>query len=120
MNALDFAKGLLEMLKPRSTHLADTLIADPSWFILLDLYVRRIEERPITVSAVCTGSGAPSTTALRHLQQLVQDGHVVRENARHDRRVVYVMLSPSMADTMTTVLKQGLAGFAKVLRLRKS
>jgi hypothetical protein len=54
------------------------LFCDPSWDILLELFVSTLEGRKVTVSTACMAACAPTTTALRHIAYLVQEGLVVR------------------------------------------
>ena len=45
---------------------------EPTWDILLDLYLAAAKGRPVSVSSACIGSGAPQTTAIRHLAELTE------------------------------------------------
>lgn len=69
------------------------LFADPAWDILLDLYLAKLEHRQTNVSNLCGAAAVPTTTALRHIQSLVERGLVVRKPSRFDQRVVHVELT---------------------------
>jgi hypothetical protein len=69
------------------------LVANPAWNILLDLYIALIENRHISVSSACIGSGAPSTTALRYISALTEAGLIARIEDIHDKRRVFLQLT---------------------------
>jgi hypothetical protein len=69
------------------------LFCDPSWDILLELFVSTLEGRKVTVSTACMAACAPTTTALRHIAYLVQEGLVVRRPHPGDARSTYLELT---------------------------
>src|SRR3712207_9378509 len=74
------------------------LFSDPSWDILLELFVSTLEGRKVTVSTACMAACAPTTTALRHIAYLVQEGLVVRKPHPADARSTYLELTgPAVA-----------------------
>ena len=74
------------------------LFCDPSWDILLELFVSTLEGRKVTVSTACMAACAPTTTALRHIAYLVQEGLVVRRPHPADARSTYLELTgPAVA-----------------------
>ena len=66
---------------------------EPTWDILLDLYLAAAKGRPVSVSSACIGSGAPQTTAIRHLALLESAGLVVRSPNPIDNRAGIVTLT---------------------------
>lgn len=74
------------------------LFCDPSWDILLELFVSTLEGRKVTVSTACMAACAPTTTALRHIAYLVQEGLVIRRPHPADARSTYLELTgPAVA-----------------------
>jgi hypothetical protein len=69
------------------------LFCDPSWDILLELFVSTLEGRKVTVSTACMAACAPTTTALRHIAYLVQENLVVRRPHPADARSTYLELT---------------------------
>lgn len=69
------------------------LFPDPSWDILLDLYVAEKENRPVSVSRACLASTAPPTSALRAVAMLCQRGMVRRIQDEQDDKRIYLRLS---------------------------
>ena len=77
------------------------LFSDPSWDILLELFVSTLEARKVTVSTACMAACAPTTTALRHVAYLVQEGLVVRRPHPADARSTYLELTPDAIARLT-------------------
>jgi hypothetical protein len=77
------------------------LFCDPSWDILLELFVSTLEGRKVTVSTACMAACAPTTTALRHIAYLVQEGLVVRRPHPGDARSTYLELTGQAITKLT-------------------
>ncbi|HEX6374883.1 MAG TPA: hypothetical protein VFZ91_04100 [Allosphingosinicella sp.] len=77
------------------------LFCDPSWDILLELFVSTLEGRKVTVSTACMAACAPTTTALRHIAYLVQEGLVVRRPHPCDARSTYLELTGQAVSRLT-------------------
>lgn len=80
------------------------LFVDPAWDILLDLTLAAMEDRRITISSACIASRSPSTTGLRHIENLVRAGLCRRFREEGDRRRVYVELTEEGAARITAYL----------------
>jgi len=76
------------------------LFADPAWDILLDLAHASATGRRLCVTAVCIGSGVPTTTALRWIGLLIDAGLVEREDDPFDRRRGWLALTEAGRDAM--------------------
>jgi DNA-binding MarR family transcriptional regulator len=77
------------------------LFCDPSWDILLELFVSTLEGRKVTVSTACMAACAPTTTALRHIAYLVQEDLVVRRPHPGDARSTYLELTDQAIAKLT-------------------
>jgi hypothetical protein len=77
------------------------LFSDPSWDILLELFVSTLEGRKVTVSTACMAACAPTTTALRHIAYLVQEALVVRRPHPADARSTYLELTEQAVARLT-------------------
>ena len=97
----------MKLRRPRDRILPGGLFAEPSWDILLDLYVAHQADKPLSVSAVCTIPGVPPTTALRHVKHLVDRGYVVRQPSPNDGRRVYLHLASDMMRQIAAVFDRG-------------
>lgn len=84
----------------RETLFPSGLFADPTWDILIDLYASFLEHRSIGVSSACIAAHAPSTTALRHIKNMVNLGIIARRPDPYDNRRVYLELTPAARAAM--------------------
>jgi hypothetical protein len=87
------ARRQLRALAMRNKLFPELKAAEPAWAMMLDLLVESSRGRSVCVQSACLASGAPATTALRHLTKLVQEGHVLRISDPSDGRRCLVRLS---------------------------
>jgi hypothetical protein len=73
------------------------MFADPAWDILIDLFIAYEEGRGISISSACIASAVPTTTALRWLKLLEEEGHISRTMDPSDARRVNLYLSEATA-----------------------
>jgi len=71
----------------KQTELPKEVRSQIAWTMLLYLYVADKEGGKCISKQLCSVSGAPPTTALRHIQLLAEDGLVHREDPQDDQRV---------------------------------
>lgn len=69
------------------------LFGEPTWDILLDLYIAAREDRRVPTTSACIGAHVPPTTALRWLRILEARGLVEREDDGRDGRRTFVRLT---------------------------
>jgi predicted transcriptional regulator len=74
--------------------------AGPSWNMLLDLYDKALDGRPVSVTSVCVASGVPATTALRRLEDLLASGLVRRVKDEKDGRRSMVELTDAAKERL--------------------
>ena len=98
------ASQLLAVLRRRREVMPGLDCGDPTWEMLLDLYVRKAEGQAVSVTSACIGSGAPSTTAKRHLGTLEDRGYVARRSHPADRRSTVVYLTDKGAASLESLL----------------
>lgn len=60
--------------------------ADPAWDILLDLACARLSGKTVPVLSACAAAGVPTSTALRWIRVLVEEGLIRRWSDPSDRR----------------------------------
>lgn len=73
------------------------LFGEPAWEILIDLYIHSSQGKRIATSALCMGSSAPPTTALRRVNELCEAGIAVKIDDPDDGRRQFVELTPDTA-----------------------
>lgn len=89
----NYLKALVSARADRDAIFQAGLFSDPAWDMLLDLAVAEATGRPISVTSLCIASGAPTTTALRRIEDLKDAGLLDRIPDPQDRRRVLVHLT---------------------------
>jgi DNA-binding MarR family transcriptional regulator len=87
------AHGLVE------GHLGRPFYLTPAWDMLIDLYSRDHDE-PMQVTSLCMATKAPTRTAQRTIERLVEQGMLVRTSNPDDRRRSMVALSSQGIETL--------------------
>ena len=77
-----------------------TLLEDPAWDMLLDLFAAGLEHRSVSVSSLCIAAAVPPTTALRWIGTMHEAGLFERRADPSDRRRAYIGLSQKGLDGM--------------------
>lgn len=85
---------ILKLRSKRSEIFSENLFADPAWDILLELYLARLSRRTEAVSSICLASGVPSTTAIRWIKLLEQQGWICRTSDPADASRCFLSLTP--------------------------
>lgn len=89
----------------RLRYFDDDLFGEPSWDILLDLYIASCDGRRVPTTSACIGSNVPPTTALRWLRILESRGFVDRQSDDADGRRTFVSLSKKGVAVMEAYLE---------------
>lgn len=89
----NYLRALVAARADRDAIFQAGLFSDPAWDMLLDLAVAEATGRPISVTSLCIASGAPTTTALRRIDDLKDAGLLDRVPDPLDRRRVLVHLT---------------------------
>lgn len=71
-----------------------SLLANPAWDMLIDLFVHTYVGKPVSTSALCIGSGLPMSNALRIVRKLRESDMVFREPDPSDGRRYFIRLTP--------------------------
>lgn len=93
-------RDLLKSRRARDQFFDSNLFADPAWDILLELYAAELGHQRMSISALCTASAVPATTALRWIKLLEKNGLLVRKDDPMDRRRTFIFLAPNAFDRM--------------------
>lgn len=88
----------------RDTLFQMEIFAEPSWDMLLDLYIQRHRKRPVSTHSLCIAAAVPQTTALRWIAKLKSNGLINRHPCPHDNRVIHVSLSDKAVDLIERYL----------------
>jgi DNA-binding MarR family transcriptional regulator len=78
---------------------------DSAWDMVLELVIANEENRSVCVKQLICASGETSTSALRRIDRLEQDGIVVRRHDADDHRRVSIALSLKGEEAMAAMLR---------------
>lgn len=102
--ALTLAREFYAGRRRRARYLSADLFGEPTWDILLDLYVAAREGRRVPTTSACIGAHVPPTTALRWLRILEMRALVEREEDGRDGRRTFVRLTERGLTVMAAFL----------------
>ncbi len=105
------AKALLTGRRERGRCFKGVRFGDPSWDMILELYVSNAEERAMPVTQLCVLSGGSTTTALRHIEQLEALGYIDRRPDLEDRRRANVTMLPRLRSAIEQWLDLQMTAF---------
>lgn len=88
-------KAQLEYAKRRKRQqfVPSTILAEPAWDMLLELFMQYAGKARVSVTSLCIASACPTSTALRYIALLEDEGFVRREPAVHDKRMTFLELT---------------------------
>lgn len=66
---------------------------NPSWNILLDLFIAGEEGRSVTIKSACVAGGVPQSTALRYIAHLIETCYIARTQHPSDARSAHLRLT---------------------------
>lgn len=96
----DLIRKLIRAEHSRSRVIGSKLLGDPAWNILLDLLLAAIEHRRVAVSSACIVAGVATTTALRLINRMVEDGVLVRVPDSNDGRRHFLAIDPTVENAL--------------------
>jgi DNA-binding MarR family transcriptional regulator len=99
-NVTTLASGLYRLRRRRERIFAHGIFSEPSWDLLLELFIAERTGNLHSVKSACISTTASTTTAVRSLRQLEAQGLIYREADLVDKRRIYVRLQPSAVRSM--------------------
>ncbi len=102
----DYLRALVAARSDRAAIFDANLFSDPAWEMMLDLAVAEVSNRSISVTSLCIASGAPTTTALRRIDDLREAGLVDKMPDARDKRRIVVRLTPLGRERMDTFVQR--------------
>ena len=87
------ASRYLKLRSQRDAIAGPSLLSDPAWDMLLDLFVGHITRRDVSVTSACVASRRPATTSLRYIGRMAKQGLIRREKDCNDNRKVYLRMT---------------------------
>lgn len=98
--SVEEVRKVIRMRRLRDRFVDGTLLADPAWDMLLDLFAARIDDDDVAVSSLCIAAAVPATTALRWIRTMTENGMFERNPDPQDARRVYIKLADSSTRAM--------------------
>lgn len=89
----DEIRGILQARLERNSFFPGDLFSDPAWDMLLDLYAAELGQVRVSVTSLCIASNAPTSTALRWISTLEQQGLIERRSDPLDGRRFFLSLT---------------------------
>jgi hypothetical protein len=105
-NLADFAELLIKERDKRGRHFKDIEFFDPSWSILLDLFVNQYRGIDVSVSSLCIAARVPPTTALRYISFLTSTEVLIRVQDPQDARRVFLRLPDAVVGSLRAYLQE--------------
>lgn len=87
---LEFACRLQSFHRRVNGLLGGRIFRDPSWPILLEIFIGTIQSRKISVSDLAQGLRISPTTSLRHIEKMEGEGLVARRDDPADGRRTFI------------------------------
>ena len=100
----DMVRKLIRVETRRRDLAGGALFGDSAWYMLLDLLLAKLENRQVSVSSACIGSGSPMSTAMRLVRRLVDSGILHRLPDQKDGRRDFLVLDGEMEKLMLEYL----------------
>ena len=99
-------RNILRLRRRRESLFGLDLFGEPSWDMLLELYATELAGRRESVSGLCSVSGVPSSTALRWIKTLENDGWITRKADPVDGRRSFLSLTAKARTAMERFFSQ--------------
>jgi DNA-binding MarR family transcriptional regulator len=77
----------------RKMYIKPDILAEPGWDMLVHLYHADLTGYRSTISNLARASGVPTTTALRWISVLVENGLAERNENRFDKRSIFIEIT---------------------------
>jgi DNA-binding MarR family transcriptional regulator len=100
----NLAKAIYKSRRSREKFLDRSLIEEPAWDILLDIYSHQAEGKQLGITSSCIAACVPATTALRWISVLEKQGIIERYADNIDRRRTYLRLTSEGTGAMNNAL----------------
>ena len=95
-------RAALKARTSREDYFPNDICDGASWNILTDLFLSHLEGRTVCISSSCIASRAASTTALRHVNELISKGWCRRVSDASDRRRSWLVLTEKAIGPLST------------------
>ena len=98
------ARRLLDISRQAENMFDGTLLSNPGWDILLDLFIQRSEGKRISIISVCIAANAPTSTVLRYIEAMMDSGAIVKIPSLDESETLLIDLSEAAYARMNKIL----------------
>jgi len=95
----------------RANYINGSLLTDPAWDMLLDLFIQKIRRRRVSTSSLCRTTNVPRTTALRWIDVLQAEGLLHRSPVDDDDGPEVVEMTPGAFHQMRRFIEDSVTRF---------
>jgi DNA-binding MarR family transcriptional regulator len=90
---VQLARRISHWRRKRDTMFDPVIFADPEWDILLDLFAEGGFGRKVSMSSLCIAAAVPTTTAVRCINAMIDQGVLAKSRDATDARRVLIELT---------------------------
>jgi DNA-binding MarR family transcriptional regulator len=90
---VQLARTISHWRRKRDAMFDSVIFADPEWDILLDLFAQSGFDRRVSMSSLCIAASVPTTTAMRCINAMLEQGVLAKSRDAADARRVLIELS---------------------------
>jgi hypothetical protein len=106
INLVQLAEKLYKARRLRERFFSVDFFAEPTWDLLLDLYIAHHRSRIVITSGASIAAGVPLTTGLRLIEKLEEAGVIARSSSPTDHRLVIISLTQGSLEKMNELLRE--------------
>jgi multiple sugar transport system substrate-binding protein len=111
--------SFLERVRTPFQELIPIAEEDASWNILLYLMKQNLMGSPVTISTLASVANIPYTTAMRHIHELIEQGHIRKEAATATGRSFNLVPSPELSASFEAFARRIKTLLAETFGLRE-
>lgn len=90
---VQLARRISHWRRKRDAMFDPVIFADPEWDILLDLFAESGFGRKVSMSSLCIAASVPTTTAVRCINAMIDQGVLAKSRDTNDARRVLIELT---------------------------
>ena len=103
---VQLARRVSNFRRKRDMLFGQLIFAEPEWDILLDLFAQSGFGRRVSMSSLCIAAAVPTTTAVRCINAMVDQGVLTKSPDATDARRVLIDMTEESRQKMRTLLLQ--------------
>jgi hypothetical protein len=105
------ASSIYQSRRLRADYFKGSLLLDPAWDMLLDLFIQKVRGRRVSANALCLATNVPRTTALRWIVVLEDEGLLRRSRKDDDPSLELVEITPAAFQQMRCFIEDSVTRF---------